>query len=234
MAAGVDEKMGIRDWKGFGVATLFVFATACSDDPAGPGVAGNLSDAELADVAEQVADAMDGVLDGEIGARPMLAPTPDQGGSEIAFSMVPVEETFEFERGHECRAGGTVSVSGTGLWVGDRETGVVTVDLTGTKVIDDCARGRGDVVITFNGGGSFEGHRMKVNGEFSGLQTNDQAGSFTWVTSDGRSGECEYELHASWDPSTGTKTVTGFVCDREIDRQVTRDGSAGNDRGGDS
>jgi hypothetical protein len=75
---------------------------------------------------------------------------------------------------------------------------------------------------------------MKVNGEFSGLQTNDQEGSFGWETSDGRSGECAYELHASWDPATGIKTVTGFVCDHEINREVSRDGSAGNDRRGDA
>jgi hypothetical protein len=221
-------------WKGASLAALFVFASACSDDAVGPQVAGSLTDAEIADVAEEVADAMDGILDGEIGARPLITPALGEGGAEIAFSLVPVEETFEFERAHDCREGGLIVVSGTGLWVGDRETGVVTIDVTGTKVIDNCARIRGDIVITFNGGGSVEGHRMKVNGQFSGLQTNDQEGSFSWETSDGRSGECDYELHASWDPETHIKTVTGFVCDREINREVTRDGAAGRDRRGDA
>lgn len=226
--------MVIKQWKGMGLAALFAFASACSDDTVGPELAGSLSDSELADVAEEVADAMDGILDGEIGARPLIAPALGEGGAEVAFSLVPVEETFQFERSRDCREGGSVSVSGSGLWVGDRETGVVTIDVTGTKVITDCTRARGDLVITFNGAGSFEGHRMKVNGEYSGLQTNDQEGSFSWVTSDGRSGECDYELHASWDPQTNIKTVTGFVCDREINREFTRDGSAGRDRRSDA
>ncbi|MDX1395116.1 MAG: hypothetical protein R3195_12030 [Gemmatimonadota bacterium] len=214
--------------KALGLAALVAFAPACSDDPAGPEAAGSLSDIELGIVVVQVADAADGVLDGEIAARPSILPAGEGG---VALSMVPVEEEFEFSRGHDCREGGSVTVSGSGLWVGDRETGVVTIDIEGEKVIDDCARVRGDVVITFNGGGSVEGHRMKVNGQYSGLQTHDQEGAFSWETSDGRSGECRYELHVEWNPETHVKTVTGFVCEREIDREVTRDRAAGDHAG---
>lgn len=222
-----------KHWKGLGLAALFVFATACSDsDATGPGVSGSLSDNEAADVAESVADAMDGVLDGEIAARPLVAPGLGEGG--IAFSLAPIETTFEFTRTRSCRNGGQIVATGSGIHVADRETGVLTLDFRGTKVIENCARARGDIVITINGDGTFEGHRMKENGQFSGLQTNDQAGSFGWETSDGRSGTCDYEIHAVWDPSTHTKTITGFVCDRRINRTVTRDGAAGNDRGGDS
>lgn len=215
-----------RKWKGLSLAALFVFAAACSDDPAGPGdLAGNLSSQEAADVAEGVADAVDGILDGEIQARPLVAPS--EGG--IAFSMAPIVTEFEFTRTRECRNGGTVVAVGSGVHTADRETGIVTLDFSGTKTITECARARGDLVIFIDGGGTFEGHRMKEHGQFVGLQTNDQEGSFSWTTSDGRSGECDYEIHVSWDPATGTKTVTGFVCDRQINRVVTRDGRAGND-----
>jgi hypothetical protein len=207
------------------LAALLVFATACSDDAAGPGSA-NLSVQEAADVAEGVVDALDGILDGEIGARPLVAP---DGANEsgIALSSVPVVTEFSWNRSRECRNGGTVSASGSGTHTADRETRTVTLDFEGSKTITDCARARGDIVITIDGQGTFEGHRMKVNGQYSGLQTNDSAGSFSWETSDGRSGECSYELHVEWNPDTHTKTVTGFVCDREINRTVTRDRSAG-------
>ncbi|MDH3732700.1 MAG: hypothetical protein OEU54_04165, partial [Gemmatimonadota bacterium] len=138
-----------RTWKGLSLAALFVFAAACSDDPAGPGeLAGNLSSQEAADVAEGVADAMDGILDGEIAARPLVAPGVGEGGSQIAFSMAPVVTEFEFTRTRECRNGGTVVAAGSGVHTADRETGIVTLDFSGTKTITECARARGDLVIT--------------------------------------------------------------------------------------
>lgn len=215
-----------KHWKGLSLATLFVFATACSDSAAGPEPLGNLSPQEAADVAESVADALDGILDGEIGARPLVAPAEGLADG-IALSAAPIVTTFEWNRSRECRNGGTVEASGSGIHTADRETHTVTLDFEGSKTIADCARARGDIVITLNGQGTFSGHRMKVNGRFSGLQTNDAAGSFSWATSDGREGSCSYEIHVEWNPDTHTKTVTGFVCDREIDRTVTRDRSAG-------
>lgn len=222
--------MTSKRWKGLGVAALFTFAAACSDsNTTAPGVSGNLSVNEASDVAEDVADAMDGVLDGEMAARPLVAPNPGESG--VAFSMVPIVTTFEFTRTRPCRNGGQIVVSGGGTHVADRETGVVTLDVEGTKSIEDCARARGDLVITLNGDGTFTGHRMKENGQFSGPQTNHQEGSFRWVTSDGREGACDYLIDVVWDPATHTKTITGFVCDKDINRTVTRDRAAG-DNGG--
>lgn len=218
-----------KSWKGTGPAALFVFAAACGDDPLAVGGAGSLTNAEAADVALDVADAMDGILDGEIDARPFVGPETGDGVSQVAFSMVPVETEFEFTRTRPCRAGGQVVATGSGVHIVDRETGSLTLEFSGDKSIEDCARARGDLVLTLNGAGTFEGHRRKEGGQWVGLQTNDQEGSFAWETNGGRSGECAYEIHVTWDPASHTKTVTGFVCDREIDRTVTRDGAAGDD-----
>jgi len=223
--------MDLRRWSGTGLAALLVFAAGCSDAPAGPAGASSLTTAEIDDVAVDVADAMDGILDGEIDARPLVLPS--DGSDAVAASMIPVETTFEFTRTRPCRNGGQVVATGSGVHVADRETGVVTLDVSGDKSIEDCARARGDLVVTLNGSGTFEGHRQKENGHYVGLQTNDQEGSFGWETNDGRSGECAYEIHVSWDPETHTKTVTGFICDHEIDRTVTRGDAAGNDQGSD-
>lgn len=223
-----------RRLKGTGLAALLVFAAACTDDPVAPGGASSLSNAEAADIALDVADRMDGILDGEIDARPLVAPGTGEAGAQVAFSVVPVETEFDFTRVRPCRSGGQVVATGSGVRVVDRETGSLTIEFSGEKSIEDCARARGDLVVTLNGSGTFSGYRHKESGQWVGLQTNDQEGSFSWETSDGRSGECAYEIHVVWDPATHTKTVTGFICDREIDRTATRDGSAGDGEGSDA
>ncbi len=220
--------MQAKRWMGTALAALFTVFTACGDDQLGP-VNGSqeLSNSEVADVAEVAADAIDGILDAEFAARPSVVAM--NGSGEVAFSAAPVTTTFSFTRERTCRNGGTVVVQAEGTHVADRETGEVTLDIEGSKTITDCAHRRGDLVVTINGQGTFQAHRMKVNGKFSGLQTFDAEGSFEWETSDGRTGSCSYEIHVVWDPETRTKTITGFVCDREINRTVMRDRSAGDD-----
>jgi len=221
-----------RNRRGTGLAALLVFAVACSDQSAlGPGQ-GDLQMSEALEIAEGQADLLDVVLDGEIDARPSVVSSAESGIAP-ALSAVPITTEFEFTRTRPCRNGGQIVATGSGTHVVDRETGSVTVDVAGEKSIERCARARGDLVITIDGGGTFAGHRHKENGHYVGLQTNDQEGRFTWETSDGRSGECGYEIHVVWDPATHTKSITGFVCDHEIDRTVTRGRSAGDDGGDD-
>lgn len=213
-----------------GLGALLVFAVACGDQGTTGPAQGDLQMSEALEIAEGQADLLDVVLDGEIDARPATAAS---GDASLALSSVPVTTEFEFTRTRPCRNGGQIVATGTGTHVVDRETGSVTVDIAGDKSIERCARARGDLVITIDGGGTFEGHRHKENRQYVGLQTNDQEGRFTWETSDGRSGECGYEIHVVWDPATHTKTITGFICDHEIDRTVTRGRSAGDDGGDD-
>lgn len=221
--------MRVRNWTGMAIAALFTMTAACHDDAVGPVITSQeLSQAEVDDVAEMAADQVDLLLDAETSAHPSVVAT-DQSGLGISFSAAPVTTNFSWTRERECRNGGAVSASGQGTHTADRATGELTIDFSGDKTITDCARARGDLVITINGAGIFDGHRHKLNGAFEGLQTNNASGSFNWVTSDGRSGACEYDLHVSWDPSTGSKTITGTACGKEINRTVTRDGAAGND-----
>lgn len=218
-----------KNWMGMAFAALFVFTTACSDEQVGP-LAGSvdLTDQESADVGELVVDQVDLILDDETAANPSVV-SASNGSELISFSSVPVTTTFSITRERECRNGGNVTATGSGTHVADRAIPEVTLDFEGTKQMTDCAHARGDLVVTINGSGTFMGHRHRLNGAFEGLQTNDAAGTFTWSTNDERSGSCSYSIHAEWDPSTGIKTITGTVCDREINRTVTRDGNAGND-----
>ncbi|MGH7541115.1 MAG: hypothetical protein ACRELC_08960 [Gemmatimonadota bacterium] len=213
---------------GVALAGLLTLVTGCSDDGAiGPAGADELQGDEAAFLATAASEVLDVILDGEADARESLgdpAPTLEESGA-VALSLAPIVTEFQFRRVAECPAGGQIVAEGSGVHTADRETHTTTVEYSGTKDIDRCARERGDVVITLDGGGTFEGFRKKMNGRFYGLQTHDQAGRFEWHTSDGRSGACDYEIHVVWDPATGTKTVTGSICDHEIQRTVTRDGA---------
>lgn len=218
---------------GVGLAAVFALVTAC-DESLGPGASSDLADADAALIAEDQADLLDGILDGEMDARPSVGTTGEELDGMVSPSAVPIVTEFNFTRTRPCQIdGGQIVATGSGTHTADRETHTVTLAFNGSKSIENCARTRGDVVITINGDGTFEGFRKKVNGHYEGLQTNSQAGHFAWATSDDRSGECDYQITVTWDPATRTKTIVGFVCDHEINRSVSRDGSAGN-RGGNS
>lgn len=226
--------MQIDKRTGTGLAALFVLFTACSDDALGPaGASSSLQDTEASEIALAQADLLDGMLDVEMDGNPSVAPGAEGDDSGVAFANAPVSRTFSFTRTRECPEGGAIVASGRATHTADRETHTVTLEFEGEKDIQECAVVHGDVVITVDGGGTFEGFRKKVNGEYSGPQTNAQSGRFEWVTSDGRSGECTYALTVTWNPDTHTKSIVGHVCDREIDRTVTRDRAAGDHGRGD-
>lgn len=224
--------MQIDKRTGTSLAALFILFTACSDDALGPGASSDaLQAAEASEVALTQADLLDGMLDVEMDANPSILPaTASESG--LALSSVPETRSFEFTRTRDCPEGGQIVATGQVTHTADRETHTVTLELEGEKDIQDCAFVHGDIVITIDGGGTFEGFRKKVNGQFSGPQTNAQSGRFDWVTSDGREGNCTYSLTVTWNPDTHTKSIVGHVCDREIDRTVTRDRAPGDDAGG--
>lgn len=216
-----------RRFAAWALPCLLALGTACTDGPpAGPDDEAGLTGEETAFLALEQSEALDLILDGDATGRPSVAPAApglEEGGAAVALSLAPIVTEFEFVRTRPCPVAGRIVAEGSGVHTADRETHTVTLEYEGTKEIDGCARERGDVVLTIDGRGSFEGFRKKVNGAFEGLQTHDQAGAFEWSTSDGREGACEYEIHVEFDPATGVKSVTGFVCDRRIERTVTRD-----------
>jgi hypothetical protein len=100
------------------------------------------------------------------------------------------------------------------------DAGVVEWDVSGSGEWADCARRRREITRTIDGQFEFESHRKRQNGEPVGLQTSHKSGSFTWTRSDGKSGSCEFDITSTRNPDEGTRTVTGTICGREIDRTV--------------
>jgi hypothetical protein len=124
-----------------------------------------------------------------------------------------------FSRTRECPAGGSLTVSGQIDRTRNGE-GTVEIDVTGAGTWAACARVRRDLTVTVDGAFTFEAYRKRVNGAPVGPQTSHKAGSFTWTRSDGKSGECSFDLTSTRNPDAGTRTLTGTMCGREIDRTV--------------
>lgn len=202
------------------LAVLVGLGAACSDGATGP-----RDDALRADEVEFLALQTDEMLDAMLGQQigSMQGAVSQTEGIQLSLGgSEPIFTTVQFTLTRTCPAGGLVKVEGAVERMADRETGVVETSLEGEKTRVDCVYRRGEVTITVDGEARFEAFRRKVNGEFDGLQTTDVVGEFSYVTSDGRGGSCEFELHSTFDPETDTRTVTGHYCGREIDRTMQR------------
>ena len=207
---------------GASLAALVVLMTACSDTPAGPADTA-LSAAE----ASFLAEAADVTLDGILGAEFLAAPTVSASATVaagLAGSAAPVVTEVSFMRTRTCELGGEIVATGTAVHTIDREIGLKELSFEGTKSITACSRLHGDVEITIDGSAEFDGSRRKIDGQWDGIQESNQKGAFSYVTSDGREGECSFDLHSAFDPSTRIVTVTGEFCGREVFKERRRDG----------
>lgn len=190
----------MRSHSFFTAATLFgalVGAAACDRGATEPGAA-ELSSAEISALAPQF--------------------------DALAFAMASVAVTQaidrEFTHTRACPKGGTTTLAGRVTGQGDRETRTRTSEMTATKTDQNCSfeAGRRGVTVTVNGNPNVVlQHNMKiVNGLPTGLQTSSQKGAFTWQRSDGASGSCTVDVRSVFDPDTKTHTVSGTMCDRQI------------------
>jgi len=145
-------------------------------------------------------------------------------GAAASGAPAGAGEARDFSRSRECAAGGTIEINGTVERTENGE-GMVEATVTGTRDQVNCTRTREDRTLVINGSGTFNAHRMRVNGEPVGIQTTSWAGSFDWTKTvgdaDPTSGSCTYSLESVRNPETLTVHVTGTICDREIDRTRT-------------
>ncbi len=166
-----------------------------------------------------------------------LAVTTDELSGIIVLGLMGGGPTFglsansaeprEFERQRECPAGGTVSIKGTHDRVAHGE-GAVEVTVKGTGEWDDCThtRTRNDVTITTKIDGTFvfESNRKHNRGQPIGIQTTSKSGAFHWVRTRGdetKEGDCTYSIQSMRNPESGMIKITGEICGRTIDKEVT-------------
>lgn len=128
-----------------------------------------------------------------------------------------VTSTTEFTRTGDCPLGGEMTMTGTRERTRDTEARTGTMNVSATRTFTDCARPLADstVTVTLNGSLAFTAHREWQAGQWSGVQTITLVGRVDWATDDDRSGTCEVDVEASFDPAARTRTVTGSVCGQD-------------------
>lgn len=210
-----------KRWPGLGLVALVALGAAC-DEGAPTSAADEAltsSEAELLAVEDEAFLAA--FMAERFTAEATVAP---DGG--LALSVEPIVTEGEFSWTRDCPGGGRVDVEGTFRREVDREVGTAAVSVGGEKRKEGCVHRRGDVRITMDGEAEFEARREWESRRLVAA-TKRVAGAFSYETSDGRSGECEFELHAEWDPETRRIRITGTYCGREIDRSIDRGESDG-------
>jgi hypothetical protein len=191
---------------------------ACDDDPTGTGE--TLTETEVAELSDVLVQSSFDVT-GEIAADASVTTTD----GTLELSNVPITSTIEFTLTRTCELGGQVVIEGARIRQWDRETWTGSSDLSVTKTHEGCARPlrNSDVVITLDGAPDIavEAHHEWTAGHRHGLQTLTMLGAVDWSTGDGRSGTCEIDVEASFDPETHTRTVAGTFCNRTFERTTT-------------
>jgi RNase P/RNase MRP subunit p29 len=179
------------------LAGALIATAACDRGTTGPGAA-ELSTAELS----------------------TLAPQFDALAFAMASFVVPQTLDREFSHTRACPKGGSTTLAGRVTGEADRETRTRTSEMKATKTDQNCSFevDRRGATVTVNGNPNIVlQHNMKiVNGAPSGLQTSSQKGAFTWQRSDGASGSCTVDVRSVFDPDAKTHTVSGTMCDRQI------------------
>ncbi len=179
------------------LAGALITTAACDRGTTGPGAA-ELSTAELS----------------------TLAPQFDALAFAMASFVVPQTVDREFSHTRACPKGGSTTLAGRVTGEADRETRTRTSEMKATKTDQNCSFevDRRGATVTVNGNPNIVlQHNMKiVNGAPSGLQTSSQKGAFTWQRSDGASGSCTVDVRSVFDPDAKTHTVSGTMCDRQI------------------
>lgn len=188
---------------------------ACDDATGASG--DQLSEAEVTTLSEGLVTT---TFDATTSVATADAELAQPDGATIAGDAI--SSTLEFTRTVDCPLGGQVVLEGVRVREWDYDTWTGSMDFELTKTHQACARPARetqDVTITLDGAPNVlasvhhewaEGHRM-------GIQTMSLEGAIAWVTSDDRSGTCEIDIDVSFDPDTRTRTVTGTVCDRDIE-----------------
>lgn len=197
------------------LAAAFTFA-ACDDEVSEP--AGDLAADEAADVAVALSDIGYETMSVELAADAFAAAGP--------MGAPPIDVTHEFERTHPCPRGGQIVVAGTSVGVIDRDSQHVVIDTDAIKTHESCvvATRRGEVELNGAPNIAMSAHFERREGLPSGPQSLSLEGGFSWQAVAGeRAGTCEIDVDVVWQRSdgSGSRTVNGFVCGREIHSETT-------------
>ena len=194
------------------LAAGMLFLAACGESVMAPEP--QLDDAEVAFLTELSDADLASMLDDFFG-------TSTDGPSSAPALADPRVTTRSWERSRDCRAGGTVTVTGSSTRTWDGETKTYDVASSGTKTRTDCAHVRGETTLTLNGSSAWTHERHYVARAPVGNWITTWAGSFDWAKSTGESGSCAISLTRTIDTAANTVSLVGTFCRRDVDRSRT-------------
>lgn len=195
-------------------AALLVTLTACND-ATGPEV--GLSTEEAAEIAEVVDAASTFAIDGR--AETVSGPSFSLSGRDL--EQVSMPQSFDVTR--NCPVGGSSTMAGTLDLNLDSEEYTIEMTVEAEHTFAGCTfRRRGGEDLTIDGVLTVDAFRgIVLMGGSTGTQSHK--GTLEWSRSDGSSGTCEIDLTTtlSVNRGEGTRTVTGFLCGREVSRETS-------------
>lgn len=195
-----------------GALVAAVVLAACDKGTTGPDGSSQLSSEDVRALAGETGDQDGAFMDGFGG--PSFNKTP-------AGPLFATTVTTTFTRTRTCPAGGSVKLEGTITHTADPATHSGSTAFSATRTESACAFSRNGHTITLNGNPNTQltSNQSWTNG-VPGVRTATKKGSFTWSRSDGKSGTCNVDVTATWDPATHTLHVQGTLCNQTVD--VTR------------
>lgn len=147
--------------------------------------------------------------------------TQPQAAGPAGASTAQPPFAFNFNASDSCDGGGTVTVSGTiGGNIDDAGTGTLAIDIT--EVFTNCrvTRNTQEFIVSSDPNIELSGDFRFENGAPVGNQQFGFEGAFTWQSGE-RSGGCQVEFSATFNPTTESGTVSGKVCGHEVSVSVT-------------
>jgi hypothetical protein len=192
-------------------AGVALIAGACQD-AAGPDDSA-MSRAEAMHVAAVVAASSEGAAGTAMTSE----------GTTADMYSPPVSFTHTHQSTHPCPSGGAVALDFTVDGMFDGDTHTLQADLAGTQTHAACGVVRNGVTITIDGnpGIGFTASIGAANGQPTQPFTHGIDGSFSWSTSDGRSGTCDIDVSAVTDLLARERTVQGSVCGHTFNQTTT-------------
>jgi hypothetical protein len=190
------------------LAALLVLG-ACSDST---GPADLIDDDEAADIVLEV-DAMTG---GMLFEHVLLRGFGADGEIGVASGDIR-----EISRERSCPLGGSVTMSGQVERTVTDDAVEFSASASGSW--NACVRGtrHNDRTFTIDGSFQMSAFRRYVDRQPAGPQTTTKSGSFTMTRSDGESRSCEYDITSTRYPEEQRRVVTGSICGREVNREVS-------------
>ena len=192
-------------------ALAAIALAACDKGTTGPD-ASQLSADDVQALASETGDQDGAFLDGFGGPSFSKA----AAGPQFATTV-----TTTFSRTRTCPQGGSVKLEGTVTHTADPATHSGSSAFSATRTESACVFGRNGKTITINGNPNTQlaSSQSWTNG-VAGVRTATKKGSFTWSRGDGKSGTCNVDVTATWDPATHTLHVQGTFCNQTVN--VTR------------